>query len=55
MKVLYILKQDPDSTLSAIMEEHKKTSEVTVVDLRAEKDYGRLIDLISDSEKVISW
>lgn len=55
MKILYLLRQDPDETLKKFMEEHKKANEVTIVDIREEKDYGRVVDLIADSDKVISW
>lgn len=55
MKVLYILKQEPDETLKTVMEEHKKAGDVTVVDLRKDKDYDRIVDLIAESDKVISW
>lgn len=55
MKVLYLIKQEPDETLKEIMAEHKKTSEVTVVDLRNDKDYDRIVDLIAQNDKVISW
>jgi len=55
MKVLYIIKQDPDETLKKFLDEHKKSNEVTVVDLRQDKDYGRIVDLIAANDKVISW
>ncbi len=55
MKILYILKQEPDGTLTEIMDEHKKDQEVTVVDLRENKNYDQIVDLIASSDKVISW
>ncbi len=55
MKILYILKQEPDGTLTKIMDEHKKDQEVTVVDLRENKNYDQIVDLIASSDKVISW
>jgi hypothetical protein len=55
MKILYLLKQDPDKTLKKILTEHKKANEVTVVDLRKNKDYDEIIDLAISSDKVISW
>jgi hypothetical protein len=55
MKILYILKQVPDATLKTIMDVHKKGNEVTVVDIREDKDYGKIVDLIFSSDKVISW
>lgn len=55
MKILYILKQAPDATLTTIMNVHKKGNEVTVVDIRENKDYGKIVDLIFSHDKVISW
>ncbi len=55
MKILYILKQDPDETLNSIMNEHKASNDVTVIDLRENKNYDQIIDLISENDKVISW
>ena len=55
MKVLYLVKQDLSETAKAIVEEHKKSNEVTVVDVRENKDYGQIVDLIAGSDKVISW
>jgi hypothetical protein len=55
MKILYILKQDPEETPKKMMEEHKKSNEVTVFDLRKDKDYAKLVDLIAASDKVISF
>lgn len=55
MKVLYVVKKDLDETQKEIMEEHKKSNEVTIVDLKTDKDYNQLVDLITASDKVISW
>jgi hypothetical protein len=33
----------------------KKTNDVTVVDIRQNKDYNQIVDLIFSSDKVISW
>ena len=55
MKILYLVKQDPDATLKKIVEVHKKGNNVTVVDLRKDKDYGKIVDLIFSHDKVISW
>jgi hypothetical protein len=54
MKILYLLKQDPEPTLNEILEDHKKGNEVTVVDIRKDKDYNKIVDLIEKSEKIIS-
>jgi hypothetical protein len=56
MKILYIQKQGSlDATGKSIMEVHKKANEVTVVDIRQNKDYNKIVDLIFSSDKVISW
>ncbi|GMT42125.1 MAG: hypothetical protein IEMM0002_0536 [bacterium] len=55
MKILYIFKREPDETARKIMEEHKKSCEVSVVNLAETKDYNQIIDLIASSDKIISW
>lgn len=55
MKILFILKGVPDATGKVIMDEHKKRDEVTVIDIREDHDYDRIIDLIVSSDRVISW
>lgn len=55
MKILYILKQDPDDTLKEIIKEHEKIGDVEIVDIREEKNYSRIVDSIESSDKVISW
>ncbi len=55
MKVLYILKQDPDATAQTIIDEQKQIADVTVVDMRTDKNYDGIIDLVTKSDKIISW
>jgi hypothetical protein len=55
MKVLYLVRQDLSETAKSFIEEHKKSNDVTVVDIRENKDYDQIIDLIAQSDKVISW
>lgn len=55
MKILYLLKQDPDETAKRILDEHKKSHEVLLVDVRKNQNYDQIIDLIASSDKVISW
>ncbi len=54
MKVLYFIKDEPGDTLKVFIDEHKKTEEVTVMDIRSNKNYDEIIDLIDQSDKVIS-
>jgi hypothetical protein len=55
MKILYIQKQELDATAKKIMEVHKKGNDVTIVNIRENKNYGQIVDLIFSSDKVISW
>ncbi len=55
MNILYIQKQDLNATGKKILETHRKQHKVTVVNLREDKDYGKIVDMIFASDKVISW
>ena len=55
MKVLYLLRSEPDETGSKIMEEHKKSNDVTVIDINKNKNYDEIVDAIESNDKVISW
>lgn len=55
MKILHIQKKDLDATAKQILEAHKKSGDVTVVDIRQNKDYDKIVDLIFSSDKVVSW
>ncbi len=55
MKILYIQKQELDATAKKIMEVQKKGNNVTVVNIKENKNYGQIVDLIFSSDKVISW
>jgi hypothetical protein len=37
------------------MEVHKKGNDVTIVNIRENKNYNQIVDLIFSSDKVISW
>ena len=56
MKLLHILKSAPDErtrTLIDIISQGEETTEVSLYDEAT--DYGRLVDLIFENDKVISW
>jgi len=56
MKLLHILKSAPDErtrTLIDIISQGEETTEVGLYDEAT--DYGRLVDLIFENDKVISW
>ena len=55
MKILYLLRSEPDDTGNKIMEEHKKSNEVTVIDMNQSKNYDEIVDAIVSNDKVISW
>ncbi len=55
MKILYLLKKDPDETAQELIAAHQQRHDVTILDLRKEKRYAGIVDLIDSSDKVISW
>jgi hypothetical protein len=55
MKILYLLKQDPDDTLNIFMNTHRWDHEVNVIDIRIDTNYSQIVELIEKSDKVISW
>ncbi len=55
MKVLFILKEEPDTAIQEIMKESSKNAEIIVVDLRENQDYERVVDYIETCDKVITW
>lgn len=55
MKILHIQKSDLDDTARKVLEIHKQGNTVTIVDIRKEKDYAKIVDLIFSSDKVVSW
>lgn len=55
MKILYLLKTDNGKTLDMFMDTHRVSNEVVEIDLRSDKDYGKIVDRIVESDLVISW
>jgi hypothetical protein len=56
MKTLFIFKSEPDETTRALENIASQGGEVTRFSLYGEDaDYGKLIDLIFENEKVICW
>jgi hypothetical protein len=56
MKLLHILKSEPNNNIKNmidILSEGKETSVFTLYD--DQPDYGNLIDMIFEHDKVISW
>ena len=56
MKTLHILKTEPDSNTKTLMDILSRDEDVTAFPLyEGEPDYGKLIDLIFENDKVVSW
>ena len=56
MKLLHIMKSDPDENTRAFMEILSEGEETTAFSLYDEEaDYEKLIDMIFEHDKVISW
>jgi len=55
MKILYLLKKEPDKTLMKMIIEQEKDNQITLIDLNLEKDYERILVAIEACDKVISW
>lgn len=55
MKVLYILKGEPDETVKKLIDAHSKSNKVEVVVLAKGISYDGLVDDIFNYDKVISW
>jgi hypothetical protein len=55
MKILHILKGEPEESIKRIIEEHKKDNAVQTIELKKDKNYDFIVRLIEDSDKVISW
>ena len=55
MNILCLMRKDPDATIKTLLDVQKQEHAVTVVDLRADKNYDRIVDLIFSSSRVISW
>lgn len=55
MKILHILKDDPNDSIEKIIGEHKKGNEVEIIDLNINKDYAFIVELIERADKVITW
>ncbi|MBN2655269.1 MAG: hypothetical protein JXR79_09205 [Nitrospirae bacterium] len=54
MKILHILKSEPDNTTIRIIEMQKKAAKVEVVALK-ERSADELIQMIEAHDKIIMW
>lgn len=55
MKILHILKTEPEESIKKIIEEQKKENDIQIVELNKNKDYDFIVRLIEESDKVIAW
>jgi hypothetical protein len=55
MNILCLMRKDPDATISSILAVQTREHAVTVVDIRTDKNYEKIVDLIFSSNSVISW
>ncbi len=55
MKILEILRSEPNEAVKKIIEVHKQENDVEVFELYNNKDYSALVDKIFEADKVISW
>ena len=55
MRGLYLLTRDLDATGLALRAEHERGNAVDTLDVRVEKDFGRVVDLIEAADRVVCW
>jgi len=55
MKLLYILKTQPDANTQVLMERLGQGKEVTRFNLYENADYAKLVEEVFAHEEVISW
>lgn len=55
MNILCLMRSAPDATIKGILEVQERAHMVTVVDIRTDTNYDRIVELICSSASVISW
>jgi hypothetical protein len=56
MKLLHVLKSEPDNVIKTLMNASSEGNEVREFELFAKDvDYDNLVELIFENDKVISW
>ncbi len=55
MKIIHILKKEPEESVKTIIQEHMKDHDVRVILLYKDKDYNAIVDLIEKADKIFSW
>lgn len=56
MKILHILKKEPDESTKKIIEAQSKNNEVKIVELyKGGINYGELLNLIFEYDRIACW
>ena len=56
MKLLHVLKSEPDNVIKTLMNGSSEGNDVQQFELFAKNvDYDKLVELIFENDKVISW
>ena len=56
MKLLHVLKSEPDEIIKTLMKSSSEGNDVQQFELFAnDVDYDKLVELIFENDKVISW
>ncbi len=56
MKLLHVLKSEPDNVIKTLMNASSEGNDVQQFELFAnDVDYDKLVELIFENDKVISW
>lgn len=54
MKLLYIFKKEPSAAINNMIESHKKKADVTIIDMRKNKNYEEIIEKAFENDRVIT-
>ena len=55
MKILHLLINAVDDTANKLIEEQKKSNDVSVINLNDIKNYDEIVDAIFLNDRTISW
>lgn len=55
MRILHILKTEPEDSVKKIIEEHRRYHNVDVLSLTDYKDYSMIVEFIEKADKVMVW
>ncbi len=55
MKILYILREEPDETVRRIIQIQSEGNQTKTVNLATDRDYEAILTDIEDADRVIAW